>query len=543
MRPALHFVGMMWREERLWLLAGAAASLLALLSAIALLGLSGWFITAAGLAGAAGAGLTFDFFRPSAGIRFFALFRTATRYGERLATHDATLRFLTFLRGTLFASVAANRKTGKRFRSSELLQRLTADLEAIDALYLRVLLPAVVAAALLLLGGLVLFQISVALAATVGAAFLACAAVLFLGAHFSRKAARRTALGSEALRVRTIDLVQAQTDLLLSGGLAAQRARIAKAADYLKAAGIRLMRTDIATAAGIALAGAGLTVALLLLAGMALEAGAIGGPVMVMLVIGGFAALEVFAPLRRGALELGRIAFSGKRLETLAAASADGESRVFVASGPAISIRDLSYRHGPDAAHILQQFSLTAGRGERIALVGRSGSGKSTLLSLIAGLLQPERGEISICRPDETRPTLGYLTQQTDLFKGSVADNLRIAAPLATDEALWHALEVAGLRDKIETLEGRLDWQLGETGGGLSGGERRRLALARLVLRNPQIWLLDEPTAGMDEALACQVMNNLLRHAPHATWLIAAHHAREIALANRTVRLEASYST
>lgn len=542
MKYALHFVAMMWRQQRRWMLAGAIASFFALLSAIALLALSGWFITAAGLAGLAGAGATFDFFRPSAGIRFLALFRTASRYGERLATHDATLRFFASLRATLFTSVARATSYSRKLRSSELLQRLTADLDAIDTLYLRLLLPAAIAIALALGGAVLLVFLSPPLAATILAAFAASAAAIYVGAQFARKAAQRMALGSEALRVRSIDLVRAQTDLLLSGGIASQKQRVARAANYLADAGKRIGRIETATGAAIALAAVCLTAGVLLLGGAAFEAGAVEGPTMAMLVIGGFAALEVFGPLRRGGIELGRIAFSGRRLLQLARVEPERDERVFTRRGLAIAAIDVTYRYDPQARTLFDRFNFAARHGERIALAGRSGCGKSTLLSLIAGLRQPESGSILIGSSEDTHPVLGYLTQETELFAGSISENLRIAAPLAADEALWRALEIAELRGKIEALEGGLAWQLGETGSGFSGGERRRLAIARLILRNPQIWLLDEPTAGMDEALARAVLDNLFAHAPEATFLIAAHHEREIERANRVIHLSAAHT-
>jgi len=539
MKHALHFIAMMWREESRWMLLGVLASLAALFSAIALLGLSGWFITAAGLAGLAGVGLVFDFFTPSAGIRFLALFRTATRYGERLATHDATLRFLAKLRANLFSSIAKGGNASRRFRSSELLQRLTADLDAIDALYLRVVLPVAVAVLLAALAAALLSLVSIAAVLVVLAAFAASVLAIYLAARLAKKSARRLAIGSESLRVRVIDLMHTQTDLALAGALETQKARIGKAARYVAQAGFSNARIEVAASAAISLIGAGLTLALLVIGAKALAAGTLNGPLMAMLVIGGFAALEVFAPLRRGAIEMGRIAFSARRVAALAQTAPSEDRRTFLAEGPAVEIKGVTYRHGAHAAAILENFSLSVRRGERVALTGRSGSGKSTLLALIAGLVSPEQGDILI-RHEGKRPALGLLTQQTELFKGTIAENLRIAAPGADDAALWQALEIAELAEKIRAFPEALDWQLGETGAGFSGGELRRLALARLVLRNPAIWLLDEPTAGMDEALATRVLANLDRYANGATLIIAAHHPREIALTGRRFALSDS---
>lgn len=536
MKQVLRLTAMMWRAEKKWLLTGFAASLFALLSAIALLALSGWFITAAGLAGAAGTGLIFDFFRPSAGIRFFALLRTATRYGERIATHDATLRFLTALRGNLFASVAAKRV--RSFRNSELLQRLTGDLDAIDGLYLRVLLPSVVAAAVLLLACAALFRISPPIVLAFIIAFLLAAFALFTAGRLSRKSSRRVAFGTEALRVRSIDLVHAHTDLLFSGGVPAQKKKLGKAARYLANATLRLASIETAVSSVLAALAAALTAAFVYLSARALEAGDIGGPVMVMLVIGGLAALEVFAPLRRGALEFGRIAFSGKRIEDLVSAPAAYSAPAVVKQTPALLIQDITYRRGADSGPVLERFSLSVAKGERIALAGRSGSGKTTILSLVAGLLEPEHGSILVSSAKGGRHALGYLTQQTELFRSSIAENLRVAAPEASDADLWKALEVVELDRKVRQLEAGLHWPLGESGGGFSGGEARRLALARLVLRNPEIWLLDEPTAAMDEALGKRVLENLTTYARGATLIIAAHHDREKHCVQRVIPID-----
>jgi len=539
MKQIIRLAAMMWHTEKRWLLIGLFASFLATGSAIALLALSGWFITAAGLAGIGGAGLLFDFFRPSAGIRFLALLRTGSRYAERIATHDATLRFLTALRTDLFRQVAVG--PARSLRSSELLQRLTGDLDVVDSLYLRVLLPSAVAATVLVLSFAILLPVLPATALAIGIAFALAAIVLAAGARLSQKPARRTAIGNEALRVRSIDLVHAQTDLHFSRGISAQKLKIGNAAQYLSNATLRLANIEIAVSTLLAAISAALTAAIVYLCARAIQFGEIDGPVLVMLVIGGFAALEVFAPLRRGALEIGRVAFSGKRLELLEATPNTVNAPDFAVQSPAVSVQNLTFRHGNNEP-ILKHFTLEVSEGERVALVGRSGSGKSTLLSLIAGLLEPSTGSISLRRSADEQPTLGYLTQQTELFHGSIADNLRIASPNASDPALWQALEIVELDQKVRGLEAGLDWHLGEGASGFSGGEARRLALARLVLRDPAIWLLDEPTAGMDQALGVRVMGNLMRHAPDATWIIAAHHDRETAHTNRAVAFDRTTS-
>ena len=134
--------------------------------------------------------------------------------------------------------------------------------------------------------------------------------------------------------------------------------------------------------------------------------------------------------------------------------------------------------------------------------------------------------------------SIGLLTQRTELFCDTIAENLRVAAPKAGDAQLWAALAAVELDAKVRSLPGGLQARLGEGGNGLSGGEARRLALARIVLKSAPVWLLDEPMAGLDEALAARVMANLMRKAGTATIIVAAHDGREAAVADRVVRLD-----
>jgi ATP-binding cassette subfamily C protein CydC len=281
------------------------------------------------------------------------------------------------------------------------------------------------------------------------------------------------------------------------------------------------------------------------------RAGRIDGPMLVLTLLVTLTAAEVLAPLRRGALEFGRTLLAARRLAPLLEARPAG--RLPMAEGaktpptrpPALELQDIEFRYAADRAPVLAGLSLTVAPGERIALMGASGSGKSTLLAMIAGLVEPTAGRI--CRggrPLHEVPAcervahVGLLTQRTELFRDTIAENLRVAGPDADDAQLWAALAAVELDAKVRALPGRLEACLGEGGAGLSGGEARRLALARIVLKSPPVWLLDEPTAGLDEALAARVMANLIHKAGSATVIVAAHHGREAAFADRVVQLD-----
>jgi ATP-binding cassette, subfamily C, bacterial CydC len=557
MREIGHIARRFWRAERGWFIAGIAASAATVLAGIALLGVAGWFITASALAGLAGAGLSFNFFAPSAGIRFLALARTGCRYAERLVTHDASLRFLTLLRVDLFRGLSALKAASlARWRGAEMLQRLTCDVDALDSLYLRLILSIAVLALVAMALMLSLLQIGWSVAATVAGLLTGGLATAAGAGAWSRKDARRLAAAQEALRVRTVDLVRAQIDLAVAGSLPAQRHSALKAVQRMAEATRRLDAADIVSSAMLSLLGAAALLAVVLLAAGELQASRIDGPVLVVAVLVTLAAAEMVAPLRRGALEFGRTLLAARRLVPLLAGPAagglasTGGAKASPTQPPVLALHDVEFRHAADRPPVVASLSLTVAPGERIALMGMSGSGKSTLLAMIAGVVEPTAGRICMGgRPLREIPApehlarIGLLTQRTELFRDTIAENLRIAAPDADDARLWGALAAVELDAKVRALPGALEARLGEGGAGLSGGEARRLALARIVLKSPSVWLLDEPTAGLDEALAARVMADLMRSAGSATVIVAAHHAREAAFGDRIVRLDVAHRT
>lgn len=556
MKEIADIAKLFWRADRRRFIAGIVAGALAALAGIALLGVAGWFIAASALAGVAGIGASFNFFQPSAASRFLAIARTGSRYAERLVTHDATLRFLAVLRVDLFRGLASLKASAlARRRGAEMVQRLTSDVDALDNLYLRLVLPVGV---LFIVAGLLvlaLLQISWSAATVVASLLLGGLATAIGAAAWARKDARRYAAAQEALRVRSVDLVRAQIDLAVAGRLAGQKQSALDAARRMAEAAGRLDAADLASGAILSLLGAvALLVAFLVAAGE-FRAGRMEGPVLVLVLLVAMAAVEVVGPLRRGALEFGRTLLAARRVAPLLARSgaqgpaADERRETQSLRPPPLQLDDVSFHYALGRAPALAGLSLTIAAGERVALMGRSGSGKSTLLAIIAGLLEPTSGRICMGgRPRGEIPArerlacIGLLTQRTELFRDSIAGNLRLAAPDATEEQMWSALAAVELDAKVRAMAGGLQARLGEGGAGLSGGEARRLALARVVLKSPPVWLLDEPTAGLDEALAARVMANLVRCAGHATIIIAVHHAREAAVADRAVRLDMSAS-
>lgn len=532
LRPILAFF---FAERRGALLGGALLATVTVLAGVALLGLSGWFITATAIAGLSSAtALVFDVFAPSAGIRLLALGRTASRYGERLVTHDVTLRLLAGLRERLFRGWTGPGAARLLLRRpARLLFRLTADIDALDSLYLRVLVPMAAALGTALVVALALALLHPALGLGAGAwLLLAGLGLPILAALRALEPARRRAHASEALRARAIDLVAGQTDLVMAGRLPAQCAAVAGADRRQAQSDDALNRIETAVGIGFGLASALLlSGTLLAVAGLA-ETGRIGAPAAALGVLVALAALEPFVGLRRGALELGRTLFAARRIGPRLA-PAEAAPVVVPPSMPGLAARlgGVAVRHDGTALPALADVSLSLQLGETVAIVGPSGVGKSTLLGVIAGEIAPGAGQV------EALPAT-LLTQRSELFQDSLRDNLRLADSAAGDARLMAALASAGLRADVEALPQGLDTRLGENGLGLSGGQARRLTLARLILRDTPLWLLDEPTEGLDGATARDVMGRLRIAAEGRCVVIATHVRREAEGADRLVVMD-----
>ena len=515
-----------------WAMArGASLSVLVLLMGVALLGLSGWFITATGMAGLAGLGIAFDMFRPSAGVRFLALGRTAARYGERLLTHDATLRALSTLRVSLLRTHA--RLGGRellRLRSEGVLTRITADVDALDGLVLRLALPAlaglvthlaVFAALIWLVGWLV--------ATVVLGIYLAAAIciLMWLG-RATMTPSKDAETTGQALRRGVIDMMRDREALILSGGLSDKEDRLIELDVQVRQAAGRLDRAERSAGLALTVTVSFAAAAALVAGGWLLIPGIIDAPKAVIGVFVALALAETLLPLRRGIAEIGRMADAAGRVtgprakakRTARASPREHGKRLLTVGMPGI------------------RFSLDP--GEAVALTGPSGSGKTTLLMQVAGLDRAEGVRILGVSPadiDEAdlRQVLTMLPQRSALIAGSVRDNLTLAGP-AEDAQLWMMLKAVSLA-KVIREKGGLDAQLGEGGSGLSGGQARRLGIARVLLRKPRILLLDEPTEGLDAENASAVLAGIRRTLPDAAILAALHRGADHPIFDRTVSL------
>ena len=544
-------LGVLWSSIRSapWRFAtGLALAVMTLAAGAGLLAVSGYLIAGSAIAGI---GLiAFDVVIPSAAIRLFAVVRTVARYAERLASHDATFRFIAGLRVNVFRSIADGRGQLARPRAGVLFARLSSDLDALDGLNIRFATPLLAAA--LILGGfaVILWGISPLLAAAtitpilVGGVLAPC-----LVGIFATRDARRRMLALDAARTRLVDLDRGRTELCIAGTFAAQAAGVAAACQLAAETEFRLIQLDACLRLAGSLGGQGAILGALL-SGSALVGSHSVTPLMfAAIVVFSFSLGEAVAPLRLAALDVGRWTLAARRVRPLVRhhnVTMDKPAKYELANSPGcLELDDVTFTFPGENEPVVNNISLRVAPGETVALVGPSGGGKSTILALAAGLLTPDRGTVTLAGKRLTRPGLaahgariGYLLQRTELFRGSIADNLLMGRPDASDNDLQIAAAAVGLDGAIANLPKRLHHQLGDGGTGLSGGERRRLGIARLLVASPDVYVFDEATEGLDAATAVLVIENIRFETRGRAILLATHHRDEAERADRLLWIE-----
>ncbi|MEH6563814.1 MAG: thiol reductant ABC exporter subunit CydC [Halopseudomonas sp.] len=544
LRPWLRLI----LQRRARLVLGALLLALTLFSAIGLLALSGWFITATGLTAllwAAGQKVMFDVYVPGGGIRFFALTRTVARYTERVFNHNTVLSLLADLRGRHFAALATlDGATLGRLRAAQWLNRLTADIDTLDTLYLRLLAPPLVAllGIMLVCALIAFFQLSLAL--LLGALLLTLLLSLtlgmaLLGLHYSSRRVQQL----DDLRVSAVQQLQGLAELSAAGTLEWQRQQLLEASQQMLDDQLAL-QGRIAMGQAMATLGVSGSVLVGLFGALhAYTAGLLSGPVAVMIALALMALGEGFAGLPAAFAHVGGTRAAAARLNQQVAMS----SALLEPAQPAAIPKDLTLRwQGVTVQHAgLYGLDLRLPMGERLALVGRSGCGKSTLAALAARLLDPDAGvmragDVALSELPllQWRAQLGYLTQQTELLHDSIAANLLLGNPAATDQQLWQVLEMVDLNKLVKALPAGLNTWVGESGKQFSGGEGRRLALARVLLKNAPLVILDEPFNGLDAATRERICARIEPWLTERTVLLLGHDAAQLPRANRVVQLD-----
>ncbi|WP_416882498.1 amino acid ABC transporter ATP-binding/permease protein [Marivita sp.] len=545
MRSLFQIIRLLLAGERRAFAQGMALSVTVLVMGVALLALSGWFITAAAAAGMIGMGTLFNVFAPSAMVRFLALGRTAARYGERLTTHDATLRALSNLRVRLLSGVLMSPyRQIERLRASVFLNRVTSDIDALDGLALRLVLPGLAG---LLVIGVTALAIALLVHPTIAVVILLGYAigptlVFLLGQARADRPSRKAQAGMQALRSRVIDLIAMREELIVFGQVRAARSGVERAADFQSESQSDVERIERATGLWLDIMGWAVVASALGIGATLAQADEITAAQAAIGIFAALALSEAVAPVRRALSEIGRMRAAAKLIVPMINKSC-ATQRLDVNAKATTLVAEAFAAANHTNAPLFDPVSFSVAPGETVALTGRSGCGKSTVLLQAAGHGTASWGTLKLGGLDvdqidtELRTRLiAMVPQRHALVAGTIAENLRLAAPAATDAELWAMLEAVQLGETVEQ-KGGLDAQLGFRGAGLSGGEARRMVLARALLRKPKLLLLDEPTEGLDAPLASRVLAGIRRTLPDTAILMAAHRPEEVDFADRVVAL------
>lgn len=518
---------------RPWLAGGAALALLAALAAIGLMAMSGWFIAAMALAGASGAAI--NYFTPAATIRAFAILRSGGRYGERVVTHEATLRGLAGLRAWLFRRlIPLSPARLSALRSADLFARLRADIDALEHFYLAVLVPAAVALASVAAAVLLCLIVLPAAAAVLLSGALA--AGVLLPAWIQRRAAgdaEQAVREGGQLRGMLLDAVRGHPELLAWGGVAEHASRVDALAARLDARRTRVELLQAVTGGLVSLLAQLTLLGVLALGLAAVHRGALAPALLVMLSLLTLASFEVVAPLSEALAQWRATLTSGRRVFELADASpafVEPDHSPPLPPAPAIVFESASLRYAEDAPWALDGVDLTLAPGARVAVVGASGAGKSSLLSALLKFYPLQSGRVWFggcpvheLQGDALRRRIAVIAQDTVLFNLSLLDNLLLAAPEADAARIERAVRLAQLEPFVASLPQGYDTVLGEAGALVSGGEARRIAIARALLQDAPVLVLDEPTEGLDARTARDLYAGLDAAARGRTLLLITH--------------------
>ncbi|KRG42718.1 ABC transporter ATP-binding protein [Stenotrophomonas pictorum JCM 9942] len=537
-------------RHRWRLLLAVVFLLTTMLAGVGLLGLSGGFLTGAALAGAAGMGATFNFFSPSAGIRGLTMARIVSRYFEKLVGHDVTLRIARDLRVWFFRRalpLAPARLGGSR--TGELLARLVSDISEVDGVMVRaagpllallgIVLASVVAAALIYWPAALLL-VAIAGAIGIGVPVLA----VRHGEHGEMERAQTRAslrtLAYEGLEgVADLTALQAQGDWI---------ARVDAAALQVAARDRRRRRRLIAgNVLHSACAGVGL-LAMLWLALHAFEGGQVSGPLAAALLFLTVALLEVAAgsSLAWQSLQSARVA--GQRLRQIVdqapAVEDPAQPRALPDTPAEVSFEQVVFHWPGESRQLLDGVELRLRPGERVAIRGDSGCGKTTLSALLLRLWDPRQGAVRYGGVDlrdvaqeAWHRKVAWLPQGAPVFAGSISENLRLGDPQADDAAMWSVLEQVRLSAWAQQQGGLSAW-VGENGATMSAGQARRLALARALLRDTPLMVLDEPTEGLDVDTAHALLLDLAAALGSRSLLMITHDPLPDGVVHREYRLQ-----
>lgn len=515
------------------LLMGGILTITTLLAGIGLLSLSGGFLTATAIAGlSVVTALEYNFFLPAAGVRFFAILRTVSRWGERVLNHNATFKLLAVFRSWLFTGLAPL-SSGQlaKYHGGTLLNRITKDIDSLDNLYVRLLLPVSTAFILMLTISALLIYLDYSLIIPTGILFITAFIIMpIIAWNLGKDYAPKQTFFRRKLRVDLLELVDGLESLSLnSKAWELKREQAMQTSEKLLETNWRLHKRGTFMHNSISILVAFMSIlTLVLLSDSELTGVWIAALTLLFLALG-----EMLIPLPDAWLKLPGTAKSAQDLYELQKQESDIKFRKEACCqrfDSSISIKNLSFSYDGQS-NVLENINLEIGSASHCLIQGASGGGKSTLVGLLTKQIPMQSGEIKYGElsldnftESEFRTQVAIAPQDSYLFKETLATNLRIAKADASDDELWQVLELVGLKQQVEAFRDKLETWIDEAGASLSGGQKRRLGIARaLLVEDAELFILDEPTEGLDLESERLLIEKLTNHLKDKTLIWISH--------------------
>lgn len=536
----------LYKKHWFHLTIGSVIGLFTLLFSVGLLTVSGWFLSAAAVAGLTIARETFNYMLPGAGVRGLAIGRTAGRWGERVVTHDATFKLLTDLRVRFFKRlIPLFPQRNATVRDADLLNRIVADVSAMDHIYLRLVSPIGQSfIGIVFLSAVVMWfdmQSGIVMAGML-------LTVLFVWPPLFYKLGKRNGeqltLITAELRTTLLDYINAHSELLIYGGEKQRFARFMQQQQQLILKQAYNAKISALANALLMLVNGAILLTLLWL-GLDGYQGQAPSPITALIVFAALSSMELLIPIAGAFQFLGQTLTSARRLNQITEQTPEVEfSKVELElSELAPSVKFQSVDFAYDERKVIDGVSLELATGSKTALLGKTGCGKSTLAQLLTRAWDCDNGAIQIgghniteFSESQLRAMTSVVSQRVDILNDTLRNNLALANPDANDAELSEALTKVGLTALLDDL-GLEQW-LGDGGRSLSGGEKRRIGLARMLLHKGQLVILDEATEGLDKSTEKEVLALMENHLQGKTALFITHRLSNLAAMDNIVLME-----
>ncbi len=534
----------LWRQMQplfKWMALATLLGVLTIACGVGLLALSGYLISQAALhpplATLAVAML---------GVRVFGVLRGVFRYFERLFSHDVTFRLLARFRtwfyskleplapARLMARAVAPGTPSADYTSGDLLSRFVGDIETLQELYARAISPPIVAVITGIVMWVILGAYNALFALTLLAFFLVAGIFVPVLMHLlSRKLERRIVLTRAAFNTSLVDSIQGIADLLAFDQAGAQGERVEQLNRQLvRLQAIRAFISGLREMLDIVLAD-GCVWAMLVVAIPLVRSGQLSGVLLAFIVLAALSSFEAVRPLASAMQQFGGSMAAARRLLDVVDAQPavrEPESPAPMPTAYDLAVRDLSFRYSEQTPPVLNDITFSVPQGRCIAIVGPSGAGKSTIANLLARFWEYDQGSITLggrelktLQMQDVRSCMAVVEQKTHLFNATVRENLLLARPGASEMEIEQAARQALLHDFIQSLPQGYDTLIGEQGFKFSGGERQRLAIARAILKDAPVLLLDEPTAHLDVSTEEGIIRSLRAFIRGRTTVMITH--------------------